>query len=186
MANTPRPDRGAPGPVPEGNRPGRRPRRPQDKPIGPPPTPPGAVPRTTHFRFRFDRSMRLPALLAGVVPDRADVEVGEERLTVRFGPWSLSTPLENVEGVTVTGPYAWPKVAGPPHLSFADGGITFATSTRAGACIRFRRPVPAALPVPLLRHPAATVTVADPEAFAEELEAAIRRRRHADRRAGNE
>lgn len=181
MAKTSRPDSGPTGPVPEANRPGRRPRVQQDKPTGPPPTPPGAVPRTTHFPFRFDPPLRLPALLAGVVPDRADVEVGEERLTVRFGPWSLSTPLENVAGVSLTGPYTWFKVAGPPHLSFADGGITFATSTRAGACIRFRRPVPAALPVPLLRHPAATVTVADPEAFAEELEAAIRRRHHAER-----
>ena len=54
MAKTSRPDSGPTGPVPEANRPGRRPRVQQDKPTGPPPTPPGAVPRTTHFPFRFD------------------------------------------------------------------------------------------------------------------------------------
>ncbi|HYI61703.1 MAG TPA: hypothetical protein VEW93_07850 [Acidimicrobiales bacterium] len=163
------------GPVPEANRPGHHPEVEQDKPSGPPPRPAASIPRTTRFPFHFERSMVVPALAVGVMPRTAEVVVGEEDLRVRFGPWSLRTPLANVDEVTVTGPYSWLKVAGPPHLSLSDGGLTFATSTRAGACVRFRRRVPVLLPSNLLRHPAVTVTVEDPEAFARELRAAVRR-----------
>lgn len=169
----PEPD--IPPTVPKANQPGHRPDTDQDKPTGPPPRPAASIPRTTRFEFEFEASMRLPALAVGVVPSRAEVEVGEHDLTVRFGTWSLSTPLTNVAGATVTGPYAWFKVAGPPHLSFADRGITFATSTRGGVCISFHEPVRAALPVDLIRHPSATVTVADPESLVDELHAAVRR-----------
>jgi hypothetical protein len=153
----------------------------QDKPTGPPPRPEGAIPRTTRWDFHFDGLLRPASLLVGVVPSRTEVVVGEETFLVRFGHWSLETPLANVAETSVTGPYSWYKVAGPPHLSFADGGLTFATTTRRGACVRFHEPVAAALPVGLLRHPAVTVTVADPEAMVAELDAAVRRDRHARR-----
>jgi hypothetical protein len=167
------------GPVPPGNRPGHKPDVQQDKPQGPPPTPPGATPRRVEVAFRFDPVMQAAGLPFGILPGRTGITVGERDLTVRFGPWTLRTPLANVEGAQVTGPYSWPKVIGPPHLSFADGGITFATSTEQGVCIRFVEPVRAILPIGLLRHPAATVTVADPEGLVEEIEAAVRRDRHA-------
>lgn len=163
------------GPVPEGNRPGHHPPVEQDKPARMPPQPPGAVPRTVHLPFRFDHTMAVPALLFGVTRRTAEVVVGEEDLLVRFGPWSLRTPLSNVADVGVTGPYRWLKVVGPPHLSLSDSGVTFATSTSEGVCIDFHEPVPAALPFGLLRHQAATVTVEDPQAFVSELRAAIRR-----------
>lgn len=127
--------------------------------------PPGpAAPE--HFAFRFDRSMVGPAFAVGVVPATADVEVGPDDLRIRFGPWRLHTPLENVTGAEVTGGYSWVKVAGAPRLSLADSGITFATTTSRGVCIGFRRRVPAALPLGLVRHEGATVTVADPEGLA--------------------
>ena len=94
------------------------------------------------------------------------VEVGRSDLHVRFGPWSLRTPLDNVRDMTETGPYRWWKVAGPARISLADGGVTFPTNTRRGLCIRFAEPVAAGLPHGLLRHPGATVTVADPGALA--------------------
>lgn len=178
-------DRGPAGPIPEANRPGHHPEVEQDKPTRRPR--PGRAlrarrqreadaasspaPKTERFDLRFDRSMRLPARLAGVTPRTASVEVGAD-LVIRFGPWSLRTPVSNVSATEITGGYSWIKTAGPPHLSRADGGITFATTTTRGVCIRFRDPVPAALPVPLLRHEAATVTVADPEALVEALERA--------------
>jgi hypothetical protein len=174
-------DREAVGPVPPDNQPGHRPPVDQDEPVGPPPRPRSAIPRTTTFPFRFDPVMRLAALPFGVVPGRTGVTVGEHDLTIRFGSWSLRTPLVNVEDVQVTGPYTWFKVVGPPRLSLADGGITFATSTSQGVCIRFREPVPAVLPVGLVRHPGATVTVAEPDALARELRAAVRRAEHAAR-----
>jgi hypothetical protein len=73
--------------------------------------------------------------------------------------------LSNVQSITPSGPYAWWKVAGPPHLSTADRGITFATTTRQGLCVMFHEPVTALLPVPVLRHPAATITLASPKTF---------------------
>jgi len=172
-----RPETSDLGPVPEANRPGHHPDVEQDKPTGPPPRPRGSIPRTTRWDFRFDRTMTLPALLVGVTPGSTGVEIGEDDLTIRFGRWSLHTPLANVAETAVTGPYSWIKVAGPPHLSRSDSGITFATSTAGGACIHFHDRVPAALPVGLLRHEAATVTVADPEGFVAELDAAVRRAR---------
>jgi hypothetical protein len=66
----------------------------------------------------------------------------------------------------VTGPYAIPKVIGPPHLSFGDRGLTFASNPDAGTCVRFHQPVAGIDPFGLLRHPGLTVTVEDPEALA--------------------
>lgn len=50
-------------------------------------------------------------------------------------------------------------------------GVTFGTGTTAGVCLRFGTPVPGLAPGRWLRHPAATVTVTDPDA----LLAALRR-----------
>jgi hypothetical protein len=173
---------GPSGPIPPGNRPGHKPKVDQDKPQGPPPTPKGSVPRTTRFSFRSDPVMSFASLPFGVRPGQPEVEVGEEELTIWFGPWTLRTPLANVVDATTTGPFAWWKVVGPPHLSFSDRGITFATATTGGVCIRFQEPVPAALPVGVLRHPGVTVTVADPDELVAEIEAAVRRDRHARQR----
>jgi hypothetical protein len=151
------------GPVPEANRPGHHPEVEQDKPRGLP-----GRPRGLH-RFRFDPALRVASLLVGVTPRSAFVDVGEDELVVRYGSWVLHTPLANIAGASVTGPYSMLKVGGPPRLSLADQGITFGTSTQAGACIAFVEPVPAIAPVPWVSHPAATVTVEDPEALVAEL-----------------
>ncbi len=181
------PDTGGPaGPVPEDNRPGHQPAADQDKPTGPPPRPrttgrgrrarlprPADVAAATvddgspqRFAFAFEPRVLPFSLAVGVNPLTSWVEVGADRLEVRFGLWHLETPLDNVVGVELTGPYSLLKVAGPAHVSFSDGGVTFATSTRQGACVRLRQPVPALLPVQVVRHQAATVTVQDPEALA--------------------
>jgi hypothetical protein len=125
--------------------------------------------QTVQFPFAFDRRMMPFALMLGIVPMTARVELDAEHLRIRFGAWKLTTPLDNVAGVRVTGPYRLLRVVGPPRLSLADGGITFATNAGPGACVTFHEPVPAALPISLVRHPAATVTVLEPEAFADTL-----------------
>ncbi|HEY8526305.1 MAG TPA: hypothetical protein VIL48_15140 [Acidimicrobiales bacterium] len=127
------------------------------------------APRTVRFPFEFDARFVPLALPFGVLPTTAYIEVGDGEVLVRFGPWSLSTPVANVADVTPSGPYRWWKVAGPPRLSLADRGITFATTAAGGLCLRFREPVPAALPTSRLRHPSATVTVATPTALATAL-----------------
>jgi len=121
------------------------------------------------FDFAFSRVLSWPLALLGVTPWTAHVDVTDEDLAVRFGPWSLTTPRSNVEGASVTGPYLPLKVFGP-HVSLADRGVTFGTTWRRGACIRFREPVAAALPTGLLKHPAVTVTVDEPEALVALLE----------------
>lgn len=122
--------------------------------------------------FDFDPWFRPAAALFGVHPSTAGVRLEDDTLDVRFGPWRVVTPLANVAGASVTGPYPVPKVIGGPHLSLADRGLTFATNARSGVCIRFAAPVRGIEPLGIVRHPGLTVTVADPAALAELLDRA--------------
>lgn len=115
------------------------------------------------FRFRFADSYRAPALVFGVTPKRAWVAVGVDELDAHFGPWRVSTPLANIAGVEVTGPYAFAKTAGPARLAITDRGLTFATNGERGLCLSFRSPVSGIDPLGLIRHPSLTVTVLDIE-----------------------
>ncbi|MGZ4450734.1 MAG: hypothetical protein ACXVW4_13140 [Nocardioides sp.] len=105
-----------------------------------------------------------------MTPWSAWVEVGDGRLRARFGPWSLDTPLTNVAETTETGGFRFVKTAGPPHLSFTDRGVTFATNGRRALCVRFHSPVRAIDPTGRITHPGATFTVADPPALRRALE----------------
>lgn len=107
----------------------------------------------TRFAFEFAAAYRLPALAFGIVRRTAWVEVTDDELGVRFGPWSLRTPLTNVVDVTATGDYRFLTTAGPARLSFTDRGVTFATNGRRGACLTFREPVRALDPTGRLRPP---------------------------------
>jgi len=121
------------------------------------------------FPFAFDPLYRSVVVLFGVRPATAWVEVSGGELRARFGPWRLATPLANVAGTEVTGPYRTLKTIGPAHLSLADRGLTFSTNSRRGLCIRFAEPVPGIEPTGRLRHPALTVTVADVDGLAAAL-----------------
>ena len=98
-----------------------------------------------------------------------DTRGGAEVVYVRFGLWTLRTPLSNVVETSVTGPFTLHKTIGPPHISLSDRGLTFATCAVAGLCISFAEPVAAIEPIGVLRHPALTVTVADVDGLAEML-----------------
>jgi len=106
----------------------------------------------------------------GVTPMTAYVEVSETELAVRFGLWRLRTDLTNIAGAQRSGGFAYLKTAGPPHLSFADKGVTFATNGDDAVCVRFHDPVTVLDPTGRVRHPGATVTVADPDALLATLE----------------
>jgi len=121
------------------------------------------------FVFDFDPSYRRIQRLLGVNPRTAWVEVTETELRARFGPWRVSTPLSNVAGTEITGPYAFWKTAGPARLAVTDRGLTFATNGRRGLRIDFHEPVPGLEPTRLLKHPELTVTVADVEGLARAL-----------------
>ena len=120
-----------------------------------------AHPGAERFEFECEGAVGRTATLLGLAA-HAYVEVDDTTFTARFGPWMVRTPLSNISGVSVTGPYSAWKVIGPPHLSFADRGLTFATNARQGLCIQFFEPVVGIEPTGTLRHPGLTVTVADP------------------------
>lgn len=176
------------GPVPEENQPGHQPEVVPDKPLVPHDAyrlravdddrgddDGGTVDdafegdTSVRYEFAFDTLMRPFAAAVGVLPNTAWLRLDDDELEIRFGPWSLRTPRSNVVGCEVTGPYHPVKVVGGPHVSLADRGITFATSRRLGACIRFRQPVPALDPLGLVKHPAATVTITNPHDLARRL-----------------
>ena len=123
------------------------------------------------FAFRFEPLYRVMALPFGVTPRTASVEVDDQRLVVRFGPWRVETALANVAGTERSGPYQVVKTAGPAHLSGVDRGMTCATNRRRGLCVRFHAPVRGIDPLGKLRHPGLTVTVGDIDG----LEAALAR-----------
>ena len=121
------------------------------------------------FVFDWDAAYRVAALPFGITPWTAYVDVTPAELRVRFGPWSLRTPVGNVVKAETSGDYAFVKTAGPPHLSFTDRGVSFATNGRAGVCVRFDRPVAGIDPTKRILHPGATLTVTDRAGFADAL-----------------
>ncbi len=124
---------------------------------------------TVEFPFRFAGLVGFASRLFGVRADRAHGVVSVESIEIRYGRWVLNTALSNIRSVDVTGPYRIWRVAGPPHLSLADGGLTFATNAQRGVCITFHEPVPGLLPFGIMPHPNLTFTVAEPHLVAEHL-----------------
>ena len=127
------------------------------------------------FEFAFAPTYRRLARVFGISPSTAWVEVDEETLEARFGPWRVSTPIQNISDVAITGPYALFKTAGPARLAITDRGLTFATNGERGVLISFATPVRGLDPLGLLRHPELTVTVAETDRLA----ALLKRRRQA-------
>lgn len=134
------------------------------------PSPPrAAAEEVTTFDFAFSPAWALAGRAFGITPASAVVEVGPAWLHARYGPWRLVTPRANVAGATVTGGFHFVKTAGPPHLSFADGGVSFTPNGDRALCVRFHEPVSAIDPTGSVRHPAATLGVSDLEGLAHAL-----------------
>jgi hypothetical protein len=129
----------------------------------------GPAVMTQRFEFDFSRDVQRWNRLFAVNPRSAYLLVNDGDLIVHFGPWTLTTTLNNIVDATITGPYRLWRVAGPARLSLADRGLTFATTTRTGLCLTFRSPVPGIDPFGIFRHPNLTVTVKDPSALATAL-----------------
>ncbi len=128
-----------------------------------------ASPAPRRYDFAFTPGYRVAAFVLGITPSTAWVDVTGGEVAVRFGLWRLRTPLANVTSVELSGDYAFVKTAGPPHLSFSDRGITFATNGRRGVCLSFRQPVAGIDPTKRILHPGATLTVRDAERFADDV-----------------
>ena len=128
---------------------------------------------TERFEFAFAPNYRLPGAAFGVRPSTSWVEVGDGLFKARYGPWRVTTPLSNITETEVTGPYAYPKTAGPARLAFTDRGLSFTPNGDRGLLIHFATPVPGLDPFRLLRHPELTVGVAEPERLAEAIASRI-------------
>jgi hypothetical protein len=103
--------------------------------------------------------------LRPVLGPRSGLELDAGGLRVRLGPWLVTTPLHNLAGAEVNGPFSAWRALGV-RLSLANRGLTFGTTTERGVCLRFREPVAGIDPWGVVRHPALTVTVAEPELVA--------------------
>lgn len=122
------------------------------------------------FEFAFTPIFRRLGRCFGVSPRTAWAEVSDDSLDVHFGPWRIRSSLLNISTVEPTGPYAFSKTAGPARLSL-DRGLALATNSDHGLLVTFHEAVRGIEPFGLVRHPDLTITVADPEALAEELRA---------------
>lgn len=121
------------------------------------------------FAFDFDPRYRRVLSLMGVTPSRAWVEVGDASFEVRFGPWRLRTATENLACTKITGPYRAFRGIGP-HISLADRGLSFGSTTARGVCVLFHDPVPGPETLGLVKHPGLTVTVEDPDGLVDAIE----------------
>ena len=133
--------------------------------------------RPVRYHLRISRRWRLPLLIYGVTPRRAYVDLGDTSLVARFGWYGVTTTVGNVASLQVTGPYRWWRAIGV-RISLADGGVSFGSSTRAGVCIKFRRPIRF---MRIFHPPALTVTVDDVAGFGQ----ALRERMATEAEGGN-
>ena len=121
------------------------------------------------FDFAFSPAYAAAARPFGIAPSETSVEVGPRWLYVRYGPWKLLTTRANVVAAHITGDFSFVKTAGPPHLSLRDRGVTMASNGDRALCLEFAQPVTAIDTTGVIRHPGATLTVADPEGLAAAL-----------------
>jgi hypothetical protein len=87
------------------------------------------------------RSRLLLRILFGVRADNAFVELGDVRMSAGFGRFWLSTPLANIVGWRIEGPWLWITAIGP-RTSLRHRDLTFGGNHRGGVRMDFREPVP--------------------------------------------
>jgi hypothetical protein len=117
--------------------------------------------------FEFEFQKRYAPFLAafGITPKTTSVRITPTEMVARFGPFSCRSPLENITCVSISGPYSAYKAIGA-RGSFADGGVTFGSTTAGGVCMEFRKGVTALDPTKRFRHRGLTVTLRDRVHFA--------------------
>jgi hypothetical protein len=117
---------------------------------------------TQRFPIRLGAKSRPLLRLFGVgAPDDAWVDVGDDTLDARFGRFRATTPLSNITGWRIEGPWLWITAIGV-RMSVRHGDLTFGGSHRGGVRLDFRERVS----VGRLRVPALYVTVEDLEGLA--------------------
>ena len=135
------------------------------------------------YPFAFAKPELIAGKLFGIRPDNSEVVLDGDEFIARFGPWTVATSIGNIAGADLTGPYSWPKIIGPAHLSLRDSGLTFASNDRQGVCIKFRKKVTGVDALGIVKHAALTVTVADAPSLAAVLHRAAQLADEAEERA---
>ena len=110
------------------------------------------------------RSGGLLRVLFGVTAETAWAAVDDGAVSARFGRFSFSTPLANVAGYRIEGPWLWVTAIGV-RRSFRHGDVSFAGSPHGGVRIDVREPVKWTL----FRVPAFYVATDDLAGFAAAL-----------------
>jgi len=113
------------------------------------------------FPFEFEPRYRRILWLLSVTPARSGVQIDDGSLRVRFGLWRVQTDVSNIRCAEETGPYQALRAIGP-HISMADQGLSFGSTTRGGVCLLFHEAVPGRETLGMIKHPGLTVTVEDP------------------------
>jgi hypothetical protein len=120
---------------------------------------------TPRFPIRLGARSRPLLRVFGVRgPADAWVELGDDTFEARFGRFRAETPLSNIAGWRIEGPWLWITAIGV-RMSVRHGDITFGGSHRGGVRLDFRERVS----VGRFRVPALYVTVEELERFAAAL-----------------
>lgn len=120
---------------------------------------------TTRYPTRIDPRWAWALRVFGVRgPENAWTELDGDALDARFGWAHVRTPLANVTGWRIEGPWRSITALGV-RMSIRHRDITFGGTARGGVRIDFRERVP----LGPFRMPALYVTPEDPEGFAAEL-----------------
>ena len=119
------------------------------------------------FPIRLGAKARPLLRLFGVGgPDDAWVELGKATFDARFGRFRAATPLSNITGWRIEGPWLWITAIGV-RRSVRHGDVTFGGSHHGGVRLDFRERIR----VGPFRVPALYVTVDDLEDLAAALTA---------------
>ncbi len=109
------------------------------------------------FPIRLGAKSRPLLRLFGVRgQDDAWVDVGDDTVDARFGRFQATTPLSNISGWRIEGPWLWITAIGV-RMSVRHGDLTFGGSPHGGIRLDFRERVR----VGRLRVPALYVSVDD-------------------------
>src|SRR5687767_12050147 len=96
---------------------------------------------TQRFPIRLGARSRPLLRLFGVRgPDDAWVDLGDDTFDARFGRFRAATPLSNIAGWRIEGPWLWITAIGV-RRSVRHGDITFGGSHHGGVRLDFRERV---------------------------------------------
>ena len=92
------------------------------------------------FPIRIGPRSRAVVRLFGATPATAYAEVGEE-LVIRFGRFSVRTPIENADHYRIEGPFTWIKAIGV-RRSLRHGDVSFCGSAHGAVRVDLKEGVP--------------------------------------------